>query len=240
MTDDRNPFGGELRDRVETAGAIERVPADHQVLMRGAQIVLVGAALTVDQPDLNKTVAGGLAHRRRPQVARRSTEHQCRPPTRQPPLRRFDEQHRQLALALELAQIVDRQPSVFRQSHAVPLSASLSDYARRSKAQRRVVSETADEQISVNTGDKGRPFIALVRLPRSAWSDRASRSKKSDGAIAQQGACRKNGFLFSVWSWRGRRSREPPANAAGILPRSLKATSWSPARQGNRKRAAGS
>ena len=64
MSHDWNPFGGELRDRVETAGAIERVPADHQVLVRGAQIVLVGAVLTVDEPDLNETIARRLAHRR--------------------------------------------------------------------------------------------------------------------------------------------------------------------------------
>ena len=68
MANDWNSFGGELRDRVETAGAIERVPADRQVLVRGAQIVLVGAVLAVDEPDLNETLARRLAHRWRPQV----------------------------------------------------------------------------------------------------------------------------------------------------------------------------
>ena len=119
MAHDRYALGGELRDRVETAGAIERVPADHQVLVRGAQIVLVGAVLAVDEPDLNETVARRLAHRRRPEWLddRENINAGRRRGGRF--FRRFDEQHRQLPLALELAQVADRQPIVFRQSHSL-------------------------------------------------------------------------------------------------------------------------
>ena len=49
--DDRYALGRELGDRIEAASAVERVPADHKVLVRGAQIVLVGAMLAVDEPD---------------------------------------------------------------------------------------------------------------------------------------------------------------------------------------------
>ena len=66
MADDGDTLGRELRDRIEAAGAIERVPADHQVLVRGAQIILIGAVLAVDEPDLNETVGRRLAHRSRP------------------------------------------------------------------------------------------------------------------------------------------------------------------------------
>ena len=66
MADDWYALGRELRDRIEAAGAIERVAADHRFLWRGAQIVLVGAVLAVDEPDLNETVARRLAHRRSP------------------------------------------------------------------------------------------------------------------------------------------------------------------------------
>ena len=117
MADDRNSFGRELGDRVEAAGAIERVPADHQVLVRGAQIVLVGAVLAVDEPDLHETVARRLAHRGRPQVFDDRQNINAGRGRRGRLFRRFDEQHRQLPLALELAQVGDRQPIVFRQSH---------------------------------------------------------------------------------------------------------------------------
>jgi hypothetical protein len=85
--------------------------------VRGAQIVLIGAVLTVDEPDLNEAIARRLAHRERPEVFndRQNINAGRRRGSRL--FGRFDEQHRQLALALELAQIVDRQPSVFRESH---------------------------------------------------------------------------------------------------------------------------
>ena len=114
MTDDRNPFGGELRDRVEAAGAIERVSADHEVLVRGAQIVLVGAVLTVDEPDLNETVTCRLAHGRGPKVFNDRQNINAGRRGRSRLVGRFDKQHRQLPLALELAQVGDRQPIVFR------------------------------------------------------------------------------------------------------------------------------
>ena len=120
MAHDRDALRRELRDRIEAARAIERVPADHQVLVRGAQIILVGAVLAVDEPDLHETVAGRLAHRSRPQVLDDRQNIDARRRRRGRFLRRFDEQHRQLPLALELAQVVDRQPFVFRQSHAMP------------------------------------------------------------------------------------------------------------------------
>ena len=117
MAHDRYALGRELGDRVEAAGAIERVPADHQVLVRGAQIILIGAVLAVDEPDLHETVAGRLAHRRRPQMLNDRQNINAGCGRRGRFVRRFDEQHRQLPLALELAQVGDRQPIVFRQSH---------------------------------------------------------------------------------------------------------------------------
>ena len=117
MANDRNPFSGELCDRVETAGAVERVPANHQIFVRGAQIVLIGAMLAVDQPDLNEAITRRLAHRGRPQVFNDRQNINAGCGRRGRFFRRFDEQHRQLPLALELAQVGDRQPSVFRQSH---------------------------------------------------------------------------------------------------------------------------
>ena len=66
MADDRNALGRELGDRVEAAGAIECVAADHQIFVRGAQIVLVGAVLAVDEADLHEAVASRLAHGGRP------------------------------------------------------------------------------------------------------------------------------------------------------------------------------
>ena len=114
MADDRNALGRELRDRIEAARAIERVPADHQILVRGAQIILVGAVLAVDEPDLNKTVARRLAHRRRPKVLDdRQNIDACRRCGGRFVVR-LDEQHRQLPLALERAQVANRQPLVFR------------------------------------------------------------------------------------------------------------------------------
>ena len=120
MAHDRNPFGGELRDRVETAGAIERVPADHDVFVRGAQIILVGAVLAVDEPDLYEAVARGLAHRGRPKVFNDRQNINAGCGRRGRLFGRLDKQHRQLPLALELAQVGDRQPIMFRQSHIVP------------------------------------------------------------------------------------------------------------------------
>jgi len=114
MANDRNPFSGELCDRVETAGAVEGVPANHQIFVRGAQIVLIGAMLAVDQPDLNEAIPRRLAHRGRPQVFNDRQNINAGCGRRGRFFRRFDEQHRQLALALELAQVSDRQPSVFR------------------------------------------------------------------------------------------------------------------------------
>jgi hypothetical protein len=57
MADDGYAFGRELGDRVEAAGAVEGIAADYQVFVRGAQIILIGAVLAVDEPDLNETVA---------------------------------------------------------------------------------------------------------------------------------------------------------------------------------------
>ena len=90
------------------------------VFVRGAQIVLVGAVLAVDEADLNEAIARRLAHRGRPEVFddRQNIDAGCG--GRGGFLGRLDEQHRQLPLALKLAQVGDRQSSVFRQSHAVP------------------------------------------------------------------------------------------------------------------------
>ncbi len=66
MAHDGYALGRELGDRIEAAGAVERVPADHQILVGGAQIVLVGAVLAVDEANLNETVARRRAHRRSP------------------------------------------------------------------------------------------------------------------------------------------------------------------------------
>jgi hypothetical protein len=43
---------------------------------------------------------------------------------------RFDEQHRQLPLAVELAQVGDREPIVFRQSHSQIPSPAMAGIAR--------------------------------------------------------------------------------------------------------------
>ena len=88
--------------------------------MRGAQIVLIGAVLAVDEPDLHETVARRLAHRGRPQVFNDRQNIDAGGGRRSRFFRRLDEQHRQLPLALELAQVVNRKPLMFRQSHAVP------------------------------------------------------------------------------------------------------------------------
>ena len=135
MADDRDALGRELGDRVEAAGAIERVPADHQVLVRGAQIILIGAVLAVDEPDLNETVARRLAHRGRPEVFDDRQDINAGRGRRSRFFRRFDEQHRQLPLALELAQVADRQPIVFRQSHAIPSTMSHSIGQERREAE---------------------------------------------------------------------------------------------------------
>ena len=113
MTRDRNAFRRELRDRVEAAGAIKCVPANHEVLVRGAQIILVGAMLAVDEADLHKTIARRLAHCGRPKVFNDRQDIDARGGGRSRFFGRLDEQHRQLPLALELAQVGDRKPSVF-------------------------------------------------------------------------------------------------------------------------------
>jgi hypothetical protein len=120
MTDDRNSFSSELGDRVEAAGAVEGIAADHQVFVRGAEIVLIGAVPAVDEPDLHETVARRFAHHGRPQVLNDREDISAGGGRRSRLFRRFDEQHRQLPLALELAQVGDGQPIVFRQSHAIP------------------------------------------------------------------------------------------------------------------------
>jgi hypothetical protein len=122
MADDRNALSREFADRLEARGAIERVAADHQAGMGGAQIVLIGAALAVDEADLHEAVARRFAHRRRPQGLddRENVDPRRRGGRRL--VERLDEQHRQLPLALQRAQVGDRQSIVFRQSHRQPLA----------------------------------------------------------------------------------------------------------------------
>ena len=76
--------------------------------------------LAVDEADLDETVARRLAHRRRPEVLDDRQDVDARRGRRSRFFRRFDEQHRQLPLALELAKSRDSQPIMFRQSHAIP------------------------------------------------------------------------------------------------------------------------
>jgi hypothetical protein len=70
--------------------------------------------LAVDEPDLHEAVGRRLAHRRRPKVFNDRQNVDAGGGRRGRLFRRFDEQHRQLPLALELAQVGDREPSVFR------------------------------------------------------------------------------------------------------------------------------
>ena len=125
MADDRNALRRELRNRVETPGAIEGVAAGDDAGMRGPQIVLVGAVLAVDEADLDETVARRLAHRRRPDRLDDREEVDAGRSGRGGFVRRIDEQHRQLSLALERAQIGDRLPIVFGQGHFVTPSRGL-------------------------------------------------------------------------------------------------------------------
>ncbi len=111
---DRYALGRELGDRIEAAGAVEGVAADHEILVRGAQIVLVGAVLAVDEPDLHEAVARRLTHRRGPKRLDDRQNINAGRRRRGRFVDRLDEQHRQLPLALELAQIADCQPIVFR------------------------------------------------------------------------------------------------------------------------------
>ena len=129
MADDRNAFGRELADRLKARGAVERVAADHQAGMGGAQIVLVGAVLAVDEADLHEAVARRFAHRRRPQgLDDRENVNPGRRGRRRL-VERLDEQHRQLPLALEQAQVADRHSLVFRQRHPMnPLAPSALGY----------------------------------------------------------------------------------------------------------------
>ena len=113
MADDRKAFRGQLRDRVEAGRAIKGVAAlDHRG-MRGPEVILVGAELAVEQTDLDETIAGGLAHRRRPDGIDDRENVDSRRRGRSRLVGRVDEQHGKLTLAFQGAQIGDGQSIVF-------------------------------------------------------------------------------------------------------------------------------
>jgi hypothetical protein len=114
MADDRNAFGREFRNRFQASGAVEGVAADHDASVRRAQIVLVGAALAVEEADLDETVAGRLAHLRRPHRLDDRQNVYAGLRGRRRLFERVDKEHRQLPLALERAQVGDRRPIVLR------------------------------------------------------------------------------------------------------------------------------
>ena len=125
MADDGNAFGGKPGDRVQARSAIEGVAAGHQSGMGGAQVVLIGAVLTVDETDLDETVARRLAHLGRPQGLDDREDVDARRGGGRRLVQRLDEQHRQLPLALQRPQIADRHPPVLAHSHLAPLRALL-------------------------------------------------------------------------------------------------------------------
>ena len=120
MADDGNAFGCKLRDRVETAGAIEGVAAGHDARMGGAQVVLVGATLAVDEADLDETITRRFAHLRRPDWLDDREDVDARRGGGRRLVQRLHEQHRQLALALQRPQVADRHPLVLAHSHLAP------------------------------------------------------------------------------------------------------------------------
>ena len=114
MADDRTALVGEFCDSAETGRAIEGVAALHQTRVGGAQIVLVGAMLAVEEADLDETIAGRLAHRGRPHWLDDRQNVDAGRRSGGGLVEGVEIEHGQLPLALERAQVSNRHPVVFR------------------------------------------------------------------------------------------------------------------------------
>ena len=75
--------------------------------MGGAQIVLVGAELAVDQADLHEAAPRGLAHLRRPDRCDDRQHVDARSACRRGLVERVDEEHGDLALAFQRQHVGD-------------------------------------------------------------------------------------------------------------------------------------
>ncbi len=123
MADDGNALGGESCDRLQARRAIEGVAALHQSCVGGAQIVLGGAVLAIDEADLDETIACRLPHLGRPHRLDDRKDVDARRRSGGRLVEPVDIEHGQLPLALERAQVADRHAVVFRESQADPFRA---------------------------------------------------------------------------------------------------------------------
>ena len=135
MANHGDAFGGEPGDDGKARRAVDAVAADAHDAVGGAQVVLVGAELAVEQTHLHEAAPGGGAHLRGPDRIDDREQVDAGGAGRRRLVGRVDIEHRQLGLALQGAEIGNGPsfrahgppPSVRRPCHSPARSLSMGE-----------------------------------------------------------------------------------------------------------------